>query len=316
MSTTTEIRPGSAEAAKRSRTATLSALARVETGRLLRHPAFLVGLAASLAAEFLRSGQEMWAGQSYYLATVEWAYLWMGTLLAAALVAGRQRMLGEPDLFPGTPVAPADRVVATALALTGPVLVGAAAVALTAFLKVREAGFVLGDAPYSRAIVPPVVEWLQPVLLIAFAGMVGVAIAQLRKGRMAALLVAVLATYIGGQGVWIVQGHPFRVLHPFMFPSYETKLPADFSPEGWGAGDPPLLAPGEWNSTWREVHFDTAALTWHLLYVGGLILLGIWWARRAADRGEPTSGRWLLLVGVPLLLVGGVAQILTAGANP
>ncbi len=183
-------------------------------------------------------------------------------------------------------------------------------------MRVREAGFVLGDAPYSRAIVPPPAEWAQPVLLIGFAGMVGLAVAQLRKGRLAALLLAVLTTYMGGLGVWIVQAHPFRVLHPFMFPSYETKLPAGFSPEARGPGGPPLLAPGDYSNTWREVHFDTAALTWHLLYVAGLILLGIWWATGAADRGERTSPGWLALVGLPLLVVGGVVQILTAGANP
>ena len=315
MSTATTPRHARLHTQEPTRRATIVALARVETGRLLRHPAFLVGLAATLAAELVRSGEGSWAGQRYYMATVEWAYLWIGTLVAAALVAGRQRMLGDADLFPATPVGCGDRVLATALALSGPVLVGAAAVAVVAFVNVQEGGFVFGEEPYSRAIDPPPVEWVQPVLLVAFAGVVGIAIAQLRKGRLGVLIVAAVATYMFGAGVWMFQTHPFRVLHPFMFPSYERKLPADFSPVGWGAGDAPLLAPGEYNSTWREVHFDPTALGWHLLYLAGLILLAVWGARRAADRGEPASPRWLLLAGVPLLVVGGLAQMLTAGVN-
>jgi hypothetical protein len=316
MSTTAPVRPALTEAGRRTSLATILALARVEGGRLVRHPAFLVGLAASLAATLLRSSEEEWAGQSYYLVGVAWGFTWMGTLVAAALVAGRQRLLGDPDLFPATPVSRGDRVLATALALCGPVLVAAAAVTLVALLKVQDGGFILGEPPYARAVLPPVAEWVQPVLLVGLAGVVGIAVAQLRRGRLPALLLLTFATFVGGSAVWMFQAHPFRVLHPFMYPSYDTKLAADFTPVVGSPVDAPLIPPGEWNSTWRSIHFDTAALHWHLLYVAGLILLGIWWAKRAADRGEPVTARWLLLAGVPLLLVGGIAQILTAGVNP
>lgn len=318
--TLTDARPGQAHGTRR---ATLLALTRVEMGRLLRHPAFLLGLALALLSG-LRRGQESWGGQWYYLTQVSWTFAWMGTMAAAALVAGRERFLSEPDLFPATPLTPGDRVLATALALVGPTLVAGAAVALVAALNVADGGFGMGEPPHSRSIVPPALEWIQPVLLVTLAGVVGIALAQLRRGRLAVLVLLLFATFVGSYAVWMFADRPFRQLHPFMYPAYETKLPASFSPEGWTANDPPLIPPGEFNSTWRQVRFDTSALAWHLAYVGGLSLVGVWWARRAADRQEPSpagsgafaTARVLAIVGLPFLIVGGVAQILTAGANP
>lgn len=299
-----------------ARRAPIVALAGVEAMRMVRHPAFLLGLAVTLLTCLLGTGQESWAGQTYYLHTVAWTFTWMGMLLAAALVAGRQRFLSDPDLFPATPVTGRDRVLATALGLVGPTVVAALAAALVALSNIRDGGYVLGDPGTSRAVVPPFAEWAQPVLLVALAGVVGIAVAQLRRGRLAVLGLLLFATFVGGEAVWMFQAHPVRVLHPFMYPSYETKLAASYTPEGWGAGDPPLIAPGEFNSTWRAQQFDTAALGWHLPYVVGLILLGVWWAMRTADRRERAPARWLVAVGATLVLLGGTAQILTAGVNP
>lgn len=303
--------PGSPAAAP-SRTAPILALARVEAGRLLRHPAFLLGLAASVLLS-TRLGEEDWAGQSYYETQAAWTFVWMGTLVAAALVAGRDRFLSDPDLLPGMPATPGDRVLATALALLVPTLVSGLAVAGIAIANALAGGFTHGDEPYAREIVPSLAEWAQPVLLVALAGVVGIGVAQLRRARLAVLGVLLFATFAGGTAVWAFQVQPLRVLHPFMYPAYEEKLPASFSPEGWPPDGPPLNAPGEYNSTWLAVRFDTAALAWHLVYVSGLILLGLWWGRRAADRGEPATARWLALVGLSLLILGGVAQVLLTG---
>ena len=294
---------------RQARRAAILALARVETGRLLRHPAFLLGLAATLAVISLRSPGDSW------LSIVAWAFTWMGTLLGAGLVAGRQKMLGDPDLFPATPATPGDRVLANALAVLGPTL-AAAATMVVVLATIHDGGLVVGEAGYTREVAPAAAVWVQPVLLVALAGVVGIAVAQLPRARLVVLSLLVFLMFVGGAGIWIAQQHPFRVLHPFMYPSYEAELPASFTAEGWRAGDLPLNPPDQHNRTWREVRFDTAALNWHLLYVAGLILLGVWAARRAADRGEPDRARGLLLAGVPLLLIGGVAQLMTAGVNP
>ncbi|MDQ3569203.1 MAG: hypothetical protein M3450_01540 [Actinomycetota bacterium] len=308
--------PGSETERPQARRQAILDSARVEAGRMGRHPAFLIGLAASVAQITLRPGSEDWAGQSHYLSSVAWTFTWIGALIAAALAAGRQRFASDPDLFPATPATPADRALGTALGLLGPALVTALTVAFVAGMNARAGGFILGDEGYSRAMRPNLFHWAQPVLLVVLAGVVGIALAQLPRGRLPALMVAVMAVFFGGTVIWAFQVHPIRVLHPFMFPTYEQRLPDSFSPAGWGAGDPPLNPPDEYTSFWRAVRFDTSALGWHLVYVGGLILLGVWVATRIADRGEHGSRtRWLVLAGLPLVLIAGVAQVVTAGMN-
>ena len=292
------------------------AVARLEGGRMLRHPAFLVGLAVTLAQVTIRPGSEDWTGQTHYLTSIAWTFVWIGTLLAAALAAGRERFHADPDLFPATPVPRADRVLGTALGLVGPALVAAIAVVFVAVRRSRAGGFLLGEGEYGRAHDPSLFEWAQPIMLVALAGVVGIVVAELRRGRLAALIVALIALFFGGTMIWAFQVHPLRVLHPFMFPTYEESLGSTFTPEGWSPSGPPLIPPGEYHSTWHAVRADTGALGWHLVYVAGLLLVGVWLAARLADGGEHVARiRWLLLAGLPLLLVGGVAQIATAGIS-
>lgn len=154
------------------------------------------------------------------------------------------------------------------------------------------------------------------MVLVVLAGVVGIAVAQIRRARLAATLVAVMLVFLGGTVIWPFQVHPLRVLHPFMYRSYERTLPESFTPQGWGVDSPSLTPPSEHASTWHAIFFDSGALGWHLVYVGGLIVLGVWIATRLADQSDrSTPTRWLALVGRPLLLVGGVAQIVTAGTN-
>ena len=292
------------------------AVARLEGGRMLRHPAFLVGLAVTLAQVTIRPGSEDWTGQTHYLTSIAWTFVWIGTLLAAALAAGRERFHADPDLFPATPVPRADRVLGTALGLVGPALVAAIAVVFVAVRRSRAGGFLLGEGEYGRAHDPSLFEWAQPIMLVALAGVVGIVVAELRRGRLAALIVALIALFFGGTMIWAFQVHPLRVLHPFMFPTYEESLGSTFTPEGWSPSGPPLIPPGEYHSAWHAVRADTGALGWHLVYVAGLLLVGVWLAARLADGGEHVARiRWLLLAGLPLLLVGGVAQIATAGIS-
>ena len=314
--TLTTVAPRSETDRRGSRNRSIVATARVEAGRMVRHPAFLVGTVASVLQVTVRPGAEDWAGQSHYLSATAWTFAWAGTMLAAARTAGRERFRSDPDPFPATPATRADRVLGTALGLIGPALAAAAFVAFVAVMNARAGGFTLGEGAYSVAVTPSLFDWAQPVLLVILAGVVGIALVQLRRARVAALIVAVLAVFFGGTAIWAFQAHPLRVLHPFMFPTYEERLPASFSPTGWEQGDAPLLPPDEYTEYWRAVHFDTAALGWHLLYVAGLVLVGVWVAARLADRGERTAAvRWLLHVGLPFLLAGGVAQVVTAGTN-
>ena len=311
MSTTeVAVRRPTEERASRGRP--VLAVARVEAVRLVRHPAFLVGLAGTIAGQPLGRA-ENWGGQSYYTSMTGWTFLWVGTLVAGALVAGRQRIVGDTEVFPATPVTRRDRALGTVLALAGPALVATAAAVTFALAVGAGGGFTQGDGAWARKIQPHPFEWVQPVLLVVLAGVVGVTLAQLRRGRLTAVLVAALFTFFGGTFIWAFQTHPFRVLHPFMFGTYELGLPRSFSPVDWGPDSPPLIPPGEFHATWHSVLTDTAALGWHLVYVGGLVLVGVWVAAWLAGREERAAPiRRLLLVGLPFLLVGGVAQLVTA----
>ncbi len=144
-------------------------LASVEAWRLIRHPAFLAGLAISGFAQVMFSlsegpSSESWAGQLYYVWTTGWVWLWVGTMIAAACIAGRNRWLAEPDLFPGTPITTSGRLAATALAVAGPVVVAMIAVVGSNALAGRDGGFDLGDAPYTAPTMPPLVQSVQVVV--------------------------------------------------------------------------------------------------------------------------------------------------------
>lgn len=289
-------------------------LASVEAWRLIRHPAFLAGLAISGVAQVTVSlsegpSSESWAGQLYYVWTTGWVWLWVGTMIAAACIAGRNRWLAEPDLFPGTPITTSGRLAATALAVAGPVVVAMIAVVGSNALAGRDGGFDLGDAPYTAPTMPPLVQSVQVVALVALAGLVGISVTRVRHARLVALVAITAATWVGVFAIWMFGIRPVRTLHPFMYPAYEAKA-ADGAATDWVAGNPPLLMPNA-EVSWREVRFDTAAMWWHLGYLAGLMVLVLALATRATE----DSPRWRPLLAVALVLtVGcGVVQTLLAG---
>jgi hypothetical protein len=114
--------------------------------------------------------------------------LGLGTLIAAAAAGGRQRFLSEPDLFPGTPLPPPDRVLGVALDLAAPAVVTGAVLGLLAAVANRPGGFRRGS-PGHDLVTPPaaadwllpvlLADWLLPVLLVVLAGVAGLCIAEL-----------------------------------------------------------------------------------------------------------------------------------------
>jgi hypothetical protein len=286
-------------------------VAAVEAVRLIRHPAFLVGLLlTSLHLLFPLFSEEEWSGQGYFNAMTANVWVCAGTLIAAACVAGRDRWLRDVELFPATPVTPGDRVAGTALALAAPVAVTSVVAIAAAAWYAGRGGFAFGDAPFTDSIDPPLLQWVQGPALVALAGMAGIAVSQLPRLRLLGLLVLTAVTWACGIAPWLFGEHPYRVLHPFMYPRYEARVPWQAT-ETWKAGDPPLLRPVDYALYWREMRFDTSALWWHLGYVAGFVLLLAWAAIALADRGTPRRG--LLVLGIVLVVGCGTAQLLTAG---
>ena len=300
----------------RARTSAVLPLARVEALRLLRHPAFLLGVlgaAVLVGRSFTVETSESWVGEDYFVIFSGWFPLWLGTMIAAALVAGRGRLMQDPDLFSGVPTPPETRVVATLLALGVPLLISVVGVGAAAAAVDADGGFHLGRLRFSEAVVPPFVEWAQVPLVVLLAGVVGVAIAQLPRWRLGALVVVGSATFLSSIALWAFEATPLRTFYPFMFRAHEQRLPAGYDPADWAPGDPALRFPDDYASSFREVRLDTAASSLHLVYLTGLILAVAWLAVRLAGGGR--RWRWLA-AGIPMAVVAGVAQYVAAGPTP
>jgi hypothetical protein len=287
-------------------------LALVEAVRLVRHPAFVLGaIGTALLVRNALVLEPPWAGADYGMVFLGWFPLWLGTLVAAALGAGRGRLLDDADPFPGVPTTATTRISAHLLSLAAPVVLASIAVAGVAAAVARDGGFHHADPPLSDRVAPPLLEWAQVPLLVLLAGAVGIAVAHLRRWRLGTLLAVSLVTFLTSAVHWVFDGTPLRALHPYMVLATEHRLPPGSGAADWVRGDPPLRRPDEYTRYWREVRFDTAAMGWHLVYVGGLAGVAVWLAMRSAGGRPP---RWLVLA-LPVAAVAGLAGVLTAGPS-
>ena len=142
------------------------------------------------------------------------------------------------------------------------------------------------------------------------AGVVGVAIAQLPRWRLGALVVVGSTTFLSSIALWAFEATPLRTFYPFMFRAHEQPLPADYQPADWAPGDPAVRFPDDSTALFREVRLDDAAAALHLVYLSVLILAVSWLAVRLAGGGR----RWhWMAAGIPMAVVAGVAQYMAAG---
>ncbi len=300
----------------RLRSTPVVALARVEAVRIVRHPAFLLGAVA--AAVFVWRALRLdvsgsWAGEDYFLAFIGWFPLWLGTLVAAALTAGRGRFLNDPDLFSATPAPPGVRVLGTALAVAAPVVVTSIAVTAVAAAVASRGGFHHAELRYSERVLPPPVEWLQLPLLVLLAGVVGHRHRPAPQGAAGCPAGGELDDVHGLHRHLGVRARPDPLHAPLHVRRPEHRLPLDYRVADWSPGDAPLRFPDEYERHFREIRFDTAAMSWHLVYLVGLILTVLWVALRLA--GDGRRFRWLL-AGLPLVVIAVVAQIIAVGPTP
>lgn len=161
----------------------VAALARVEGGRLLRHPIFLLGMATTTTAIVLASGELVRAGvplgASDRTETVNFlagdcvvmlgAAFW--TFLATFLAASRARRDATEDLYAGQPVAQRTRTAAALLSVGWAGLAAAALIGVSTLVLVGVDGALSTDG--MRLSVRPV-ELLQGPLYVVMAGSLGV----------------------------------------------------------------------------------------------------------------------------------------------
>jgi hypothetical protein len=270
-------------------------LARIEAGRMLRHPAPWLGAALSVLMAW-NVWDESWSGQRYSGVVAATTPLLLGISLASISAFGR-------ELVPVADEAPTDgarRSIARLLAGVPLVLVTAVLVAIAAAWLRSRGGLSLGEEPgrtlHAHHTLP---ELLQVVLLAGFAVAIGAAAVHVVRRRLAASIVVTLGWFLLGGASWLFNGPVLQWLTPVQVQPANVEVgpwdadPASF-PEGWL-----LTPPGEYQDHWSRVVVSPAMAAWHDLYLVGLVLL-------AAAVAVPGRTRRPLAVAGAVAAVAGV----------
>ena len=249
------------------------ALTRVEARRLITHPAILV------AAGLLVFTGVRGPGALRFLFLVGMGYfaIGMGTFIAANLCATRSRRDRTDELFASLPLRAADRAAAHLLSVTAPLMAALAVAGVLAAVTRPWAGASARLDIELRTIMYGLPDFIQAPLLVAFLGVAGVVLARWFITPVA-LPVVFAGIFAMNSLVGLASG-ALRWLNPA----------ADYSTAGPGSA---------------------SVMPWHLVYLGGLILLlavGAL-ARRPLTRGLQLYGA----AALALAALGGVMQVLAA----
>lgn len=249
------------------------ALTRVESRRLITHPAILV--APGLIV--LESARGPGTFQFLFLVGIGYFAIGIGTFVAANLCASRSRRNKTEELYSSLPLRAADRteahLLSVAAPLTAAMLIGGVLAAVTRPWAGASAR--LDVEP--RLIMHGLPDFAQGPLLVAFLGVAGVVLAR-----------------------WFIT--------PVAIPVVFAGIFAISSVTGLSPGPTHWLNPvAAYSSSGLE---PASVMPWHLVYLSGLILLFglVAVARRPWPPGVHVYGA----VAFALTAVGGVMQVLAA----
>jgi hypothetical protein len=301
MSTTTMARPRVATTAHRP----FAELARIEAGRMLRHPAPWVGILLWLGAEYaVLSSEPEWSSAQYQSLQASAVFLAAGVSIAVAYAAGRDRA----GLAEDAPVPAEDRAAARLVGGLALVALVAVAVAAGALWLRWSGGIALGGEPgrtaHAQFSLP---ELVQPVALSVFAVALGAAATRVLRHPLAASIALFVLWFVAGPAYWTVNGPVLRWFAPLMVQPYNVEVaPATADPLTLPASWL-LEGPGPYQPFWARLVIVPELAAWHDLYLVALALL-------AAAVALPGRYRRPLLVGGVLLAV--VAVLLQARVTP
>ena len=271
MSTTSMVAPG---AAVRPPVPVVLRLALSESWRLLRHPVMLGGLALWLAATVDAVSGDLKVVQASEMVDGMLSFFpGVPAVLAAHLVATRDRRAGTSDLLATTPARAEERVRALCLAALGPALV-ALALNLAMFAYLEASGSFAFTPPFSHALTGP--------LTVLGACLLGTMVGVWAPSPVAPVLtmVGMVAAHLA-----VAERTPAQLFAPMV---YWARW-GDFDGSvwvGWFPGDP----------------------AWHDVYVLGLCGLAAAGAIvRVAERW--TRALPLALTSLGLVVVAGFLQV-------
>lgn len=276
----------------------LRTLMKVETSRLLRHPALPLGLVGT--ALFGRTALDgEWAGAAYTGMPAAIGPMLLGISVASGAAFARDR---DP-LAEDAPLGPGRRAVARLLAGAPVVAVVAVLVAVGAVWLRAHGGLDLGNEPgrtlHAHFTLP---ELLQPIVLAAFAVAFGAAATTVIRHRLAATVAMFVAWFAVSGAYWLFNGPAataFSVIQvqPLTVPVGPPSTDPLSFPSSWL-----LSAPGAYQDYWGRVVVSPAMAAWHDVYLVGLTLL----AAAVATRGR--TRRSLAVAGLVVAVVGAAAQ--------
>ena len=301
MSTITMARPRVATTPRRP----FAALARLEAGRMLRHPAPWVGILLWVVASWsVLASEPTWSSAYYQGLQASAPFLAAGVSVAAAYAAGRDRARLAED----APMAADDRGAARLVGGLALVALMAVVVAAGAVWLRWHGGVPLGNEPgrtlNAQFSLP---ELLQPVALCAFAVTAGAAAARVLRHPLAGSIVLFVLWFLAGPAYWTVNGPVLRWFAPVMVQPYNVEVaPATADPLTLPASWL-LEGPGPFQPYWARLVVVPELAAWHDLYLVSLTLL-------AAAVALPGRYRRPLLVAGAVLAVASV--LLQARVTP
>lgn len=301
MTTTTSARPRLATTPRRS----FAALARIEAGRALRHPAPWVGVLLWVGASYaVLAGTPGWSSAQYQGLQASAVFLAAGVSVAAAYAAGRDRV----GLAEDAPLPTDDRAAARVVGHLALVALVALVIAVGAVWLRWSGGIPLGNEPgrtlHAHHSLP---ELLQPVALSAFAVAAGAAAVRVLRHPLAASIALFVLWFVAGPAYWTLNGPVLRWVAPVMVQPYNVEVaPASTDPltlpSTWL-----LEGPGPYQPYWARLVVTPELAAWHDLYLVALTLL-------AAAVALPGRYRRALLLGGAVLAV--VTVLLQARVSP
>ena len=281
----------------------VAALARIEAGRMLRHPAPWAGLALTV---WFAAGvfDQTWASAHYEGLVSSLAPLYLGVSLASVSTFARERTPVSDE----APLDPARRSVARVLGGLSLVAVVTVVVGLAViWLRVR-GGVFMGDEPgrTAHAYYTPA-ELLQPPLIAAFAIGLGAATVHLLRHRLVAAIVLFGYWFLVGGASWLFQGGAVRWLTPVQVQPVAVNVgPASTDPTTFPATWL-LSAPGQYQPEWQRLIVSPALAGWHDVYLVALTLLTV---------AVAVPGRTRRVLAVAGLVLGAVAVLLQQVVTP
>lgn len=289
---------------------TLTALARIEARRLVRHPVLLAGVVATLVQEtslLWDIPTNRWADDAYS-SMATWTFLIAATFIVATLAATRDREDTTAETFRAVAPSQRDRTVALLLAGLVPVALAAALSLYVAVLVIRAGGIPVGEARGTGLFRLSAAEIASPVAQTAAAFAAGVATARVTRSRAVGVVVGVVGSFFLVDGFWLWSWFPAAFLTPVSLAPRAAHALGSFPSREVLQQSPLLDLPDSYDPQFYAVQMEVARVGWHGVFLVGVTLLfaGLALARSSGTRWHPLR---LVLAGAVVAALGFAMQI-------